>query len=87
MFTFKKACMFSGYKYGVWLGFSDIQSEGQLVSLTDARSVLYARWIGGEPNNLNGREHCAMYWASNWWNDFPCSKKINYACTNLIDYN
>ena len=81
------ACMFSGYKYGVWLGFSDIQSEGQYVSLTDARSIRYARWIGGEPNNLNGREHCAMYWASNGWNDFPCSKKINYACTNPIDYN
>ena len=43
------ACMFSGYKYGVWLGFSDIQSEGQYVSLTDARSIRYVRWIGGEP--------------------------------------
>ena len=79
--------MFSEYKYGVWLGFSDIQTEGQIeyVSLKNARSILYARWIGGEPNNLNGREHYALYWASNGWHDFLCSKKINYECTKPID--
>nr|XP_022310758.1 perlucin-like protein [Crassostrea virginica] len=81
-------CRLRGYTYGVWLGFSDIQTEGQFVSLTDARSVRYANWMAGYPNNLNGAEHCAMYWWSHkGWNDSPCSQKINYACTKPIENN
>ena len=88
IFNLKLQALFSGYTYGVWLGFSDIQTEGQFVSLTDARSVRYANWMAGYPNNLNGAEHCAMYWWSHkGWNDSPCSQKINYACTKPIENN
>ena len=84
----KIASMFSGYTYGVWLGFSDIQTEGQFVSLTDARSIRYVNWMAGYPNNLNGGEHCAMWWwPHKGWNDSPCSMKINYACTKPIENN
>ena len=56
----------SGYSYGVWLGLSDIQTEGKFVSLSDARKPRgnFRNWAKGEPNNREHNEHCAMYWTA-----------------------
>lgn len=74
-------CRVRGYAFGVWLGLSDLQNEGQFVTLSDARRPRYSNWIKGEPNNLRENEHCAMYWSlKKGWNDSPCTVKLNYVC-------
>ena len=72
-----------GYSYGVWLGFSDIQKEGQFLALSDRKRPRYVNWMQGAPNNgQGGTEHCAMYWiARKGWNDEKCSIRLNYVCT------
>ena len=71
-----------GYIFGVWLGFSDVQREGHMVSVSDRRRPGYVNWIKGQPDNYGGNEDCAMYWKDlTGWNDSPCSTKINFVCT------
>ena len=71
-----------GYIFGVWLGFSDVQREGHMVSISDRKRPSYANWMRGEPNDNGGNEDCAMYWKDRTgWNDSPCSSKINSVCT------
>ncbi|XP_052693269.1 perlucin-like protein [Crassostrea angulata] len=59
-------CRVRGYTDGVWLGLSDVQTEGQFVSLSDARKPQgnFRNWAKGEPNNNGHNEHCAMYWTA-----------------------
>nr|XP_034321392.1 CD209 antigen-like protein A isoform X1 [Crassostrea gigas] len=73
-------CRVRGYSYGVWLGLSDIQTEGKFVSLSDARKPRgnFRNWMKGEPNNSGHNEHCAMYWITRrGWNDDQCTNKLN----------
>lgn len=64
----------------MWLGYSDIQKEGEFVALSDGNCV---NWAQGTPNNgQGGTEHCAMYSISRKvWDDDRCSTKLNFACT------
>ena len=66
----------------MWLGFSDIQKEGQFVALSDRKPPHYINLWKGEPNNVSGNEHCIMYVVkTKAWNDERCSMKLNYVCT------
>lgn len=68
-----------GYTH-VWLGVSDIQREGQFVTLSDARKPRYSNWLKGEPNNVNN-EDCLLYGIGRGgWNDGNCESKVNYVC-------
>lgn len=63
-----------------WLGVSDIQREGQFVTLSDARKPRYSNWLKGEPNNVNN-EDCLLYGIGRGgWNDGNCESKVNYVC-------
>ncbi|XP_065936398.1 perlucin-like protein [Magallana gigas] len=74
-------CRVRGYGFGVWLGLTDLQREGQYVTMSDARRPRYRNWMRGEPNNGNRNEHCAMYWITrSGWNDTVCKGKINFVC-------
>lgn len=65
----------------MWLGLSDLQNEGQYVSLSDGRRPRYINWGKREPNNVAKIEHCAMYvFKKRGWNDYGCQNKINYIC-------
>uniref|UniRef100_K1Q6M3 Collectin-10 n=1 Tax=Magallana gigas TaxID=29159 RepID=K1Q6M3_MAGGI len=75
-----------GYGFGVWLGLTDLQREGQYVAMSDARRPRYSNWVRGEPNNGNRQEHCAMYWiARRGWNDTVCTGRMNYIYLRLPD--
>ncbi|XP_034318513.2 perlucin-like protein isoform X1 [Magallana gigas] len=74
-------CRVRGYGFGVWLGLTDLQREGQYVTMSDAHRPRYSNWMRGEPNNGNRNEHCAMYWITKKaWNDTVCTGRINYVC-------
>lgn len=72
---------FSGYNRGVWLGFHDMNHEGQFVSLSSGGGNLcYSNWHQWEPNDAGG-EDCVMFIRqTNTWNDLKCSKYLNYVC-------
>lgn len=76
-------CRIRGYSYGVWLGLSDVRTEGQFVSLSDARKPRgnFRNWAKGEPSNGGNSEHCVIYWTTRiGWNDARCTDKFNVAC-------
>lgn len=70
------------YDDGVWLGFNDLQNEGQFIAMSDAKEPLYTNWGSTEPNNgLHKDEHCVMYWPKyKCWNDSNCTSRLNYVC-------
>lgn len=52
--------LFSGCRYGVWLGFHDMHQEGNYVTLSSGGGkICYSNWHRGEPNNYGKSEHCA----------------------------
>ena len=57
----------------MWLGATHRVMEGDWL-WTDGSSITFVAWDSGEPNNLNGVEHClGMIINSGFvWNDQPC---------------
>lgn len=77
--------MFTGNHHGVWLGYSDIQKEGQFVTLSAAQDLQYKNWSKGEPNNVKGIEHCTGYFVNTKsWNDCICTGQLHYVCKKKI---
>merc|ERR1711860_308878 len=67
---------------GVWLGASDILSEGNWQWVRDIAPFTFTDWYNGEPNNGSPgpkQENCLMMFVSfDWaWNDALCSE-TNY---------
>ncbi len=62
---------FDGQDRRGWLGFNDVQSEGNFV-WSSGEALGYTNWSLGEPNNSSGIEHYAeMLGGSGEWNDVP----------------
>ena len=52
-----------------WIGFNDVEEEGNWVWVT-GENVTYTNWASGEPNN-SGEEHYAEIFLDGTWNDLP----------------
>ena len=70
----------------VWLNFTDALSEGTFKRGT----VLYMRWLEGEPSNL-GNEDCTVMRSGDGevgevgdWIDVPCSDAHYFACRDPL---
>ncbi|XP_056315720.1 CD209 antigen-like protein B [Danio aesculapii] len=69
----------------VWIGLSDIESEGNL-TWVDNSTLNQGFWRKGEPNDEHGIEDCVEIMGShgfsalNNWNDLPCSQKRKAIC-------
>merc|ERR1712020_720654 len=61
-------------KTNFWLGINDRHSEGHWVLESTGKSVVFANWRSGEPNNA-GSEDCAHIDDRDIfkWNDVPCN--------------
>ena len=63
---------------GAWLGFSDVNDEGEWVCRSTGHSMAWDNWDNGEPNG-GGGENCANIWSdvsgrgSGSWNDNVCN--------------
>jgi len=64
-----------------WLGINDRHSEGHWVLESTGKSVVFANWRSGEPNNA-GSEDCAHINDTDIfkWNDVPCNFKMRALC-------
>ncbi|KAL2099694.1 hypothetical protein ACEWY4_004088 [Coilia grayii] len=70
-------------KLPVWIGLSDQLHEGAF-AWSDGSSVRYTNWANKEPNNNDGKEHCAAMThnalQTGRWNDNPCSEEMGWVC-------
>ncbi|XP_063066766.1 macrophage mannose receptor 1, partial [Engraulis encrasicolus] len=67
----------------VWIGLSDSLHEGAF-AWADGSSVRYTNWADKEPNNHDGKEHCAAMTHSplvtGRWNDDACTQQRGWVC-------
>jgi Lectin C-type domain len=70
-----------GFTIELWLGASDIDSEGDWVWIDGTPlPAPYSDWKSGEPNNDNGEDCLEMQGSSGVWNDDDCDATQSYAC-------
>lgn len=61
-------------KNRVWLGFSDIGTEGRFIDVL-GNELTYSNWLSGEPNNYYMCENYAEMYADGTWNDARYAKR------------
>ncbi|KAK9981559.1 hypothetical protein ABG768_001086 [Culter alburnus] len=70
-------------KERVWIGLSDIETEGRMIWV-DNSTLNQGFWFRGEPNNYEGNEDCVVLNPTNDsvnnWYDVPCSEKRKGFC-------
>ena len=66
----------------VWIGLSDIASEGTWVWDEDDSESTYTNWYSAQPDNALGGEHCAHtnYESLGKWNDGRCYIAFPFVC-------
>eukprot|EP00105_Crassostrea_gigas_P030477 XP_011452792.2 PREDICTED: galactose-specific lectin nattectin-like [Crassostrea gigas] len=63
-----------------WIDFTDIGTEGKWVAFSTGKSE-YTSWISGQPDNYQGKEHCAAgLHQKTLWNDVKCDLKYQVMC-------
>lgn len=63
-----------------WIDFTDIGTEGKWVAFSSGKSK-YTSWISGQPDNSEGKEHCAVGLHQKiLWNDVNCDSKYQVMC-------
>ena len=76
----------AGNAQSVWIGGTDKDDEGKWKWSPSGTELSYTNWHPGEPNNVNGNEHCLAAiglpgtWHNGKWNDGLCSAKLKYVC-------
>ena len=85
---FIKTEYLSGGRGRYWIGLSDLGNESDW-RWTDGTGITgYEKWRSGQPNNLEGNQHCGAilkgnYYGANYnaeWNDERCSLPLDYIC-------
>ena len=59
---------------GFWIGLTDIFHDGTWVWDHLGRPLDFSKWAPGEPNNLNGLQHCAAIDRTGW-TDVSCDSE------------
>ncbi|XP_063163785.1 mannose-binding protein-like [Candoia aspera] len=62
----------------IFLGMSDLQTEGKFVYL-NGETLRYTNWKSGEPNDVNN-EDCVTISEDALWNDLSCDHKVLIIC-------
>ena len=63
---------------GSWIGLTDQEDEGNF-TWVDGTPVTYHFWVGNQPDNKYGNQHCAVNGRTGWY-DTRCEMKRKYLC-------
>ena len=80
-----KGCTTPRLVDSVWIGLSDIDTEGTMV-WSDGTSKDFTKWIPGQPDDAGGNEDCVhmhdpgTYLFGDKWNDLPCTALVPFIC-------
>ena len=71
----------------IWNGGCDQGTEGDWRWCGTGNNMTFTYWRKGEPNNGDGKEHCAhsSLWKEGRWNDYLCDYKNNFVCEMPIN--
>ncbi|XP_038071985.1 perlucin-like [Patiria miniata] len=61
----------------IWVACTDRRQEGEweCEGSQDGQGI-YINWMGGQPDNAGGNEHCALMWSPDKkWNDYQCNSE------------
>lgn len=64
----------------VWMGGSDIATEGVWAWEDGKPWGVYTAWKSGEPNNANSNEDCLQMYGDGLWNDLDCTSALPSIC-------
>ena len=71
---------------GIWLGATDIQSEGVWIWNSSGSALTYTNWSLGDPDNYGGNENCLHMWHNlGEWNDAYCYSSLAILCEQIFD--
>ncbi len=73
-FSLKPTCT-DGYG-GLWLGATDITTEGTFIWELSGKPITYSNWSINKPDDASQNEDCLHMWCKNGngeWNDWPCN--------------
>ena len=73
-FSFQPACT-DIYDDGIWLGATDLTTEGTFIWESSGNLLTYKNWAVGQPNDSGQNEDCIHMWClfkNGEWNDAPC---------------
>ncbi|XP_056017434.1 CD209 antigen-like protein C [Ostrea edulis] len=74
---------FNGLKDTAWIDAADRAKEGEWRWSSTGKLLKFTAWLKGEPNNSNGKEHCAVAYTTGGkcaWYDVPCSFSRQTLC-------
>ena len=66
-----------------WLGIHDKAIENTFVYASDDSPIEWNNWSGGQPNNLNSGQDCAVVRGkglNDKWDDRPCNDQWSFVC-------
>ena len=63
---------------GSWIGLTDQQDEGNF-TWVDGTPLLYHFWGYGQPDSINGNQHCTVNYQTGWHNT-GCNAQRQYLC-------
>lgn len=64
----------------IWLGGSDIDTEGNWVWAHSKRKITYTNWAKGEPNGKRHENCLHTYKGNGVWNDIDCGYRCGFIC-------
>merc|ERR1719239_311044 len=72
---------------GVWIGLTDIFHDGTWVWDHLGRPLNFSNWVEGEPDNVNGLEHCAALnlYVGGAWSDVGCDSVMTEQYSSICE--
>nr|XP_032822860.1 collectin-10-like isoform X1 [Petromyzon marinus] len=71
------------WKDPMFIGINYIQKENTFRYVNGTPLGDYTHWNRGEPNAVRNEEDCVEMLRHGYWNDIPCSEKLQFLCQKL----
>lgn len=76
-------CSSLGFSEYFWIAGNDLEKNGQYKWISSGQPFRYSKWVQGQPDNYQGKEHCVNLWKSGddfEFNDLDCNSAELFIC-------